>query len=556
MLLVTLLASATLAHESCCAKKARLAKLQFIPDASEKPPDFDSAGNPRLIPLEGDVEPEGWDEDDDGPWEPADVANPAYSWSPRLIPNPDYNPPAFLDSLRSEILKALPWVVLGICLTAALALLLEASVLPAHKLGAVLNGAGPLGGAALGLITPLCSCGALPVAAGFISKGVPLGTVIAFLTASQSAGLDSAAITWGLLGPRATICRLLGATCLATAAGLAAGRHRAANTPTAAGSKQQAPAIATKTPFTFSANPLVALCKAAVTSAADVAPPVLLGLGLSTAAVHWLPSLSQAYEASTAGMAGLDGVEGQAGWWLRTLRNLLTRGAVIGSSLPLQLCEHSTVTAAAGIQKAGGGAGLAFAFLLVAPAVNLPSLLLLVRASQQPQNTPPLTKGRSGAGKGAAADRLASDRLAAARVALTLVVISLALSYAVDAWGVDLLVEQEAEGGGASAASMDLPAPLVHASPWLAALLAMGALGQQVGKRWGAVRGSQRDPSKKSPTGGDEGCGGGKACAEGVVDSCCKEEEPPQPKAMPRARSRAASSKSPARKRSPSTKRR
>ena len=77
------------------------------------------------------------------------------------------------------------------------------------------------GGALLGIATPLCSCGALPVAAGFVSAGVPLPAVVAFLTASQSAGLDSAAITWGLLGPLATLCRLGGAVVLAVVAGLA-----------------------------------------------------------------------------------------------------------------------------------------------------------------------------------------------------------------------------------------------------------------------------------------------------------------------------------------------
>jgi uncharacterized membrane protein YraQ (UPF0718 family) len=47
-------------------------------------------------------------------------------------------------------------------------------------------------GALVGLATPLCSCGALPVAAGFVGGQVPLNVVVAFLTATQSAGLDSA----------------------------------------------------------------------------------------------------------------------------------------------------------------------------------------------------------------------------------------------------------------------------------------------------------------------------------------------------------------------------
>ena len=58
---------------------------------------------------------------------------------------------------------------------------------------------------------------------------------------------------------------------------------------------------------------------------------------------------------------------------------------------------------------------------------------------------------------------------------------ALLLSYAVDAVGVDLLVEQEAAAGGAS--MLPLPEWLVQASPWLAALLACAALAQALG-RW------------------------------------------------------------------------
>ena len=476
------------AGESCCAKKARLAKLKFIPDPDAQPPDIDAEGNARLIPKPGEVKPAGWDDDDDGPWEAAQVENPSFRWSPQLIPNPDYNPPTFADELQTEFNKALPWVVLGILITAAL------SQLPMKdKLATLLDGAGPLGGAVLGLCTPLCSCGALPVAAGFVSRGVPLSTVVAFLIASQSAGLDSAAITWGLLGPLATCCRLAGALVLATCAGIAAGRGLVKTARASAASDGGAKAAATAGnadkgagAFSGAASLLVALGKAAVASAAEIGPPVLLGLALSTGAVRWLPALTQISSghrfdevagdlASTAPDAAADA----SGW----VRSLLIRAVVLASSVPLQLCEHSTVTLAAALQKAGGGAGLAFAFLLAAPAVNLPSLLLLLSAG---------VDGRS------------SDRFAAVRVALTLTASALVLSYAIDYSGVDLLIEQEAES--AAGASMDLPEALVLISPWVAGALATAAVVQAIAQR---MRASTSSPAAD--------CAG-----EGELDACCK----------------------------------
>ena len=62
-----------------------------------------------------------------------------------------------------------------------------------------------------------------------------------------------------------------------------------------------------------------------------------------------------------------------------------------------------------------------------------------------------------------------------ARAAGALAVSSLLLSYLVDASGIDMLVEREAEAGGGSAPS--LPSWYVKSSPWLAGLIAVAAAG-------------------------------------------------------------------------------
>ena len=126
----------------------------------------------------------------------------------------------------------------------------------------------------------------------------------------------------------------------------------------------------------------------------------------------------------------------------------MVRLSVLGSAMPLQLCEHSTVAYAAAIQKAGGAPGLAFAFLLVAPATNLPSMLLLLR-----------THGHG--------------KLMAARVTFTLTIVALLLSLAVDALALDMLVEKEADEGAGG--MLELPTWHTTASPWVAGALALAA---------------------------------------------------------------------------------
>lgn len=453
-LLLAVLLPCAAAHESCCEKAARLAKLRHIPDPAAVPPEFDAKGEPRLIPDASELaKPEGWSDEDDGPWEAPFVENPLYEWSAPLIDNPDYRPPTFLAELQSEVEKAMPWIVLGTLLTAAL----EALQLPVQTLGSFLHGAGPVGGALVGLATPLCSCGALPVAAGFVRGGVPVRAVVAFLTASQSAGLDSAALTWGLLGPAAALWRIAGAGLLAVAAGFAVPASVRAASPAPARRTCVAGALAGAG---GALAPLRVALLAAVQCAADTFPPVLLGLAISAALMRWLPSLPNApHELGSEG-------------------GLLARLAVLAASLPLQLCEHTAVTAAAAMQRAGGSAGLAFAFLLAAPATNLPSLLLLMSALRQA----PLDRaGRPPVDAGAARTAAPAPRVAAARVSAAMTAAALLLSYAVDAAGVDLLVEEEAQAGAGS--TLTLAPWFVRSSPWVAAALAFAALTRAVAGR-------------------------------------------------------------------------
>ena len=91
-LLAALLCSFGHAHESCCAKKARLAKLKLIPDPNATAPEVDANGQPKMVDNPEDIKPDALDDEDDGPWERSTMPNPLFSWDPPLIPNPDYNP--------------------------------------------------------------------------------------------------------------------------------------------------------------------------------------------------------------------------------------------------------------------------------------------------------------------------------------------------------------------------------------------------------------------------------------------------------------------------------
>ena len=187
-----------------------------------------------------------------------------------------------------------------------------------------------------------------------------------------------------------------------------------------------------------------------MSSFAEAFPPVLFGLVLSTSATHYLPALATPYWPQTNSSSSSRASS------RRLTRRAHGRARRRDAAPALRTLQRRSCC---GCAEGGGGAGLAFALLLAAPAVNLPSLLLLTSA--QPRSGP-----RSG-------PRV--SRFVALRVSLALMTGALLLSYAVDAAGIDLLVAQEAEAGGAGSMA-ELPAPLVLASPWMAGLLGIAAL--------------------------------------------------------------------------------
>ena len=74
---------------------------------------------------------------------------------------------------------------------------------------------------ALGAPLPLCSCGVLPTAAALRRKGASKPAVASFIVSVPETGVDSIAVSYGLMGPVMAIYRPIVAVITATAAGIA-----------------------------------------------------------------------------------------------------------------------------------------------------------------------------------------------------------------------------------------------------------------------------------------------------------------------------------------------
>lgn len=261
----------------------------------------------------------------------------------------------------------------------------------------------------LGLATPLCSCGAIPLALALGAVGCAPAAVVSFLTAAQSAGLDSVAITFGILGWQTALFRLVGAFSLSVAAGAAVGhvsggRSSGTAAPSAAASVvedassperrrskrtwssrvRKVYALLDETWFVLALGLLATTIAESLFGAADLVR-VVDSTDVSETAAPALPPLRS-----------------RSAW-----SDLVLRLTVIFGGLPFQLCEHGVVSFARALQQSGVSPGLAQAFLLCAPATNIGTLATVMRSTG---NSP----------------------VAAMRSAVAICVVGLLLSYFVD----------------------------------------------------------------------------------------------------------------------------
>ena len=86
------------------------------------------------------------------------------------------------------------------------------------------QGAGNVLAATLGIVTPFCSCSAVPLFIGFLTAGVPLGVTFSFLVSAPMVNEVALALLYGMFGWRIALLYLGMGLLVAIAAGLVIGR--------------------------------------------------------------------------------------------------------------------------------------------------------------------------------------------------------------------------------------------------------------------------------------------------------------------------------------------
>jgi uncharacterized membrane protein YraQ (UPF0718 family) len=91
-------------------------------------------------------------------------------------------------------------------------------------LGGKREGVGNLMAAALGIVTPFCSCSAVPLFIGFVEAGIPLGVTFSFLVAAPLINEVALTLLFGLFGWKVAGLYVLSGLVTAVLAGVVIGR--------------------------------------------------------------------------------------------------------------------------------------------------------------------------------------------------------------------------------------------------------------------------------------------------------------------------------------------
>lgn len=219
-------------------------------------------------------------------------------------------------------------------------------------LGSILKAAG------LGVPLPLCSCSVIPVSMALRRHGASPGATTAFLLSTPQTGIDSIAVTYGLLGWPLALFRAVFALVTGVVGGIATEwTVRDSEESTARPPNGESDAVENAAPSWASA-PRRFVQYAFVTLPRDIGGPLLVGVlisGLLSVAVP--PGELQDYLGS--GVVGIL--------------------AMVALSIPLYVCATASVPIALGLIHMGASPGAALAFLIAGPATNSATVLAVLK---------------------------------------------------------------------------------------------------------------------------------------------------------------------------------
>lgn len=241
-----------------------------------------------------------------------------------------------------------PYLLFGFLMAGVLSVCISPEFVERHLGG---HGVGPvLKAAALGVPMPLCSCGVIPVSAGFWRHGASRAATISFLLSTPQTGIDNIAIIYGLLGLTFAIFSPIVALTIGLLGGLLVMFFAQSNGDGESGESN--PLRCTESCCAGSHQHNVvwrALEYGFVTLPRDIGVALLVGVVIAGAIAALVPDNQ---------------------WQPYLGGGVLSILMMMALGIPLYVCSSASVPIAAGLIHAGASPGAALAFLIAGPATN------------------------------------------------------------------------------------------------------------------------------------------------------------------------------------------
>jgi uncharacterized membrane protein YraQ (UPF0718 family) len=230
-------------------------------------------------------------------------------------------------------------------------------------LGGRHEGVGNVAAAGLGVVTPFCSCSAVPAFIGFVAAGVPLGVTLSFLIASPMVNEVAVILIFGMFGFKVAAMYVVFGLLVAIVAGYVLGRMRLERwvEPFVFETKLHGEVIEPSTEMPW--DDRLALGRQEVkTIITKIWPYLLIGIAVGAAIHGWAP------EELFTRWAG-DG-------------NLLAVPLAVLMGIPLYSNAAGVIPLVQALADKGVALGTVLAFMMAVVALSLPEMILLRRVLQ------------------------------------------------------------------------------------------------------------------------------------------------------------------------------
>lgn len=265
-----------------------------------------------------------------------------------------------LDAFLDILAETSPYLLLGFALSGVLHVLVERW----PGLLDPVRGRGPRAVALttlIGLPLPLCSCSVLPAALALRREGASPGATSAFLITVPETDFVSVALTFSLMGPLMALLRPLASLVTGVAVGLtmnAVDGGRPVRVPDPSPAARGCDDGCIHAPAAPSPWPLRAWHFGFAEFFDDLLPSLLGGLFVGALISTLMPALDPALLSDRP-------------WLVYAVMTLI--------GVPMYVCASASTPIAAGLIAGGVSPGAALVFLLVGPATNAASMLVLRR---------------------------------------------------------------------------------------------------------------------------------------------------------------------------------